>query len=535
MQSRHLTVCLTGALLTAAMLMTDPAAASAKHMPVVTTTDGAVRGVVTDGVAAYLGIPYAKPPVGPLRWRAPEAPGSWKGVRDASHFGANCYQGPGIAFGPYTAEFMISGPVSESCLFLNVWTPERRSGELPVYVFIHGGGFNSGSGSIPIYNGTHLADKGVVVVTINYRLGVFGFLALPELTKESRTGSSGNYGMEDIIAALKWVHANIARFGGNPQRVTVSGQSAGAAAVNFLLVSKPAKGLFERALAESGSGMGIFTPTLQQAERIGLDFERRAGASSLSELRAESAAKLMRASYVAPPKKGPSAGLPPIVFAPNVDGSVVAVDPTSGALLQSNVPLLTGFNYDEGQLWGKEKVTPEQFEVLVRKQFGKFAGRILAVYPHASLQEATDSAATLARDRYMASLLIFSDERAASSGEPVFDYLFDHAYPVPDAAKWGSFHTAEVPYVFGALKQKGRVFTAKDHEISTQLQRYWINFMRTGNPNGPGVARWPRAGRMQTQVMGLGNRVGARPAVSTPERLRVLRDFVAHGGKLSLF
>jgi para-nitrobenzyl esterase len=502
---------------------------AADRSQVIMTEDGPLRGSVAHGVASYLGIPYAKPPVGALRWRAPQPPDAWAQVREAIHFGPSCYQDPPAPFGPYSPEFLISLPVDEDCLYLNVWTPTRRKGKLPVYVFIPGGAFLAGSGSVPIYNGTSLAAKGVVVVTINYRLGVFGFLALPALTRESGIGSSGNYGLEDAIAALRWVHANIARFGGSPSLVTVAGQSAGAMMVNDLLVSSAARGLFARAIAESGAGMGIPLMTLREAEHWGLGFRKAAGAASVAQLRALSAARLQQvaSAYQLAAREQLQAGEPAaalvLLFAPNIDGRLLSADPEGDAHPQSNVPLLTGFNSDE--IAAAPGVTPAAFIARVRKRYGAFAGRFLDLYPHATVAQATESAAILTRDRYMASLLFFSQARAQASAEAIYDYLFDHAYPGSDPAKFGAFHTAEVPYVFGALRQKGRVFSAADYAVSHQLQTYWIAFMRTGDPNADDLPHWPRAGNPQGLVMGLGDHLGARPALSSAARLALFRAY----------
>lgn len=502
------------------------------------TDDGLIRGSVAHGVASYLGIPYAKPPVGALRWRAPQPPGVWRHVRAAVRFGPSCYQGPPVPVGAYGPEFLISLPMNEDCLYLNVWTPISRKGKLPVFVFIPGGAFLSGSGSVPIYNGTNLAAKGVVVVTMNYRLGAFGFLALPALTRESAIGSSGNYGLEDVIAALRWIHANIARFGGSRSLVTVAGQSAGAMMVNDLLVSNPARRLFARAIAESGSGMGMPLMTLGEAEHWGMGFQKAAGAANVEQLRALSAEKLYqvatayRLALLKQRKGGKPAPAPVLLFAPNIDGRFLSVDPEGDTDPQSNVPLLTGFNSNEAA--GAPGTTPEAFIATVRRRYGAFADRFLALYPHATAREATASAAVLTRDRYMAGLVFFSQARTRTSGEIVYDYLFDHAYPGPDPAIFGAFHTAEVPYVFGALKQKGRFFSAVDYDVSHQLQTYWINFMKTGDPNADDLSHWPRAGNSEGLVMGLGDHPGARPAVSSPARLALFRDYAAHQGLADL-
>ncbi|MDE2450442.1 MAG: carboxylesterase family protein [Gammaproteobacteria bacterium] len=499
--------------------------------PVIITNDGPIRGSVAQGVASYLGIPYAKPPVGALRWRAPQPPDAWRDVRNTVQFGPSCYQDPPAPIGPYGPEFLISLPMSEDCLYLNVWTPVGRTEQLPVYVFIPGGAFLSGSGSVPIYDGTNLAAKGVVVVTMNYRLGVFGFLALPELASESDIGSSGNYGLEDVIAALQWVNANIARFGGNPSVVTVGGQSAGAMMVNDLLVSGPAKGLFARAIAESGSGMGLPLMTLSEAEDWGMGFQKAAEVADVAQLRALSAAKLNQVATAYQIARldeltsGDVAAARVLPFAPNIDGRFLGADPEGDTDPQSNVPLLTGFNSNEAS--GAVGATPEEFIATVRTRYGAFADRFLALYPHATAQEATASMAAMIRDRYMARLMFFSEDRARASGEIVYDYLFDHAYPGSDPEKFGAFHTAEVPYVFGALQQSGRVFTAADHDVSRQLQTYWIHFMKTGDPNDGDFSYWPKAGNSAALIMGLGDHPGARLAVSSPARLALFREYAA--------
>lgn len=497
----------------------------------ITTHDGPIRGSVAQGVASYLGIPYAKPPVGALRWRAPQPPDTWRNVRDAVQFGPSCYQDPPAPIGPYGPEFLISLPMSEDCLYLNVWTPVSRTGQLPVYVFIPGGAFLSGSGSVPIYNGTNLAAQGVVVVTLNYRLGVFGFLALPELASESDIGSSGNYGLEDVIAVLQWVNANIARFGGNPSLVTVGGQSAGAMMVNDLLVSGPAKGLFARAIAESGSGMGLPLMTLTEAEDWGMGFQKAAEVADVAQLRVLSAARLNQVATAYQIARldeltsGELAAARVLAFAPNVDGRLLSADPEGDTHPQSNVPLLTGFNSNEAG--GAVGTTPEKFIATVRTRYGAFADRFLALYPHATAEEATASTAVLTRDRYMARLMFFSEDRSRASGETVYDYLFDHSYPGSDPAKFGAFHTAEVPYVFGALTQSGRVFTAADHDVSRQLQTYWINFMKTGDPNAGDLPHWPKVGGSEALIMRLGDHAGARSAVSSPARLALFREYAA--------
>ncbi|MEA1672056.1 carboxylesterase/lipase family protein [Nitrospirillum sp. BR 11163] len=518
----------------AVALLLLPAIAAAQ--PILRLDSGEIRGAEKGAVDEFLGIPYAQAPVGPLRWRDPAPVKTWQGVRDATKAPPACYQGPPGGFGPFTSEFLIQGPVAEDCLYLNVWKPHEVNGKLPVFFYIHGGGFGSGSNSIPVYDGSGLASKGAIVVTINYRLGVFGFLAHPELTRESALHSSGNYGLLDMIEALKWVRANIAKFGGDPGDVTIAGQSAGAAAVNDLVVSPLAKGLFQRAVAQSGSGMGIHMPSLAEAETTGTRLAEKLGVRSLAELRAVSAEALQQASDTPPPAPGPGAkpSLPTIAFAPNLDAVVVAGDPDDPAApVASKVPFLTGFNTDEGILFGNAAMTPADFISLVHERYGTFADRLLALYPHATDEDAQASYKLLARDRYMASLVLWAQRRTAASGQSVYAYMYDHPYPASGGQDFGAFHTAEVPYVMGALGKGGRVFTDRDRAVSNALQAHWLAFMKKGDPSIPGVP-WPHVVTGSPMVMGIGDTTDPRLGVSTEERFTVFKDYVLAGGKLSL-
>jgi para-nitrobenzyl esterase len=498
---------------------------------------GNLRGIHGSDVDAYLGIPFAEPPLGVLRWRPPVRSKPWRGARDAAHFAANCYQAPAQPFGPWTAEFLYTGPISEDCLYLNVWTPARRASRLPVLVWIHGGGFGSGSGSIPIYNGASLASHGVVVVTLNYRLGAFGFLAHPELSRESKHGVSGNYGLLDVIAALEWVRDDIAAFGGDPANVTLAGQSAGAIAVNDLMFSPLAKGLFSRAIAESGSGMGVKAEPLREAEAHGLLFAQSAGAASLAALRAIPAERLLSLAKTSPPPPGEKLqSVPPPPFEPTLDHHVLLADPeVPGGRPVSPLPLLTGFNADEADAFGSPVLTPGEFEAQVQGRYGNAAPSFLGAYPHATPEDASRSAELIARDRYMASLLIWTRARTAATGAKTYAYLFEHPLPGPRSAQFRTFHTAEVPYVFGVLDQGGRPFGANDRAICDQVMAYWLRFLRSGDPNGGGQIHWPPSTAEESTVMGLGDHPGPRPAVSTPERFAIFATYAAGGGYLSLF
>lgn len=509
-----------------------PAANASSNGPVVRTALGQLRGERTSGVEFFLGVPFAQAPIGNQRWRDPLPHAGWAETRDATRPAPACYQPQARPFGPYTAEFLIGPEVSEDCLYLNVWKPAQVAPRTPVLVWIHGGGFGSGSGSIPIYNGEALARRGVVVVTVNYRLGVFGFLAAHQLTEESGRQTSGNYGLLDQIAALRWVQTNIAAFGGDPNNVTIAGQSAGAASVSDLIASPLARGLFHRAIAQSGSGMGVEMPTLSEAEATGQRVLAKAGVRDIAELRDLPAEAVLAASDLDPPRPG---AMPVIHFAPNRDGVVILGDPRDGASpIQSPVPLLTGFNADEGAPAPATNASAE-FETMVRARYGAFAQRLLALYPHESDAVAAASWSILARDRYMASLLIWSQARTTASKQSVYTYLFDYPYPGPGWNGTSSaFHTAEVPYVFGTVDRSGRPLSAHDRAMEVTTQSAWITFMRTGRLLF-NRKTWAAAGPHDTSVMVLGNRPGMRAGVSTPERFAVLREFVAAGGRLSLF
>ncbi len=495
---------------------------------VVSTTGGEIRGKASSGAEAFLGIPYAAPPVGELRWREPQAALPWQGVRDAASFGPVCQQGVPAPWGPYTAEFLAAPPMSEDCLTLNVWKPKGPARNLPVMVYIHGGGFGGGAGSLPIYDGARLAARGAVVVTINYRVGVLGFMAHPALTAESPLGSSGNYGLLDQIAALKWVRANAARFGGDAGNVTVSGESAGAASVADLMVSPMAKGLFDKAIAFSGASMAVDVPPLSTNEAIGAALAAKLGKDSLAGMRAVPAEALIDATRYVPGVA--SSGPPPLRFVPNVDGKVVPFDPIrASGPVASPVPLITGYN--SAEMIDMAVRTPAQFEAAVRARYGASADRLLALYPHATDEEAVASNALIARDRYMAGLLLWSKERTRSAGQPVYAYLYDHAYPmVKGGQSWGAFHSSQLPYVFGNIGLGDRSWTAADSRVVRQWQDRLLAFMRGAVP-GKG---WTKVGKSSATVMGLGDREGMRAAVSSPERFKAFKAYAESGGKLGL-
>lgn len=500
---------------------------------VIVTQQGKVRGMIEGQSRAWLGIPFAKPPVGDLRWKPPLTPAPWQGVRDATKDAAECYQGQPRLFGPYSAEFLIDGRnMNEDCLFLNVWAPRQRSAKsLPVLFYIHGGGFGEGSGTIPIYRGANLASRGAVVVTINYRLAAFGFLALPELTAEN--GTSGNFAVQDMIAALKWVKGNIAKFGGDPENVTIAGQSAGAGAVNALLFAPEARGLIHRAIAMSGSGQGFPDLTLQDAERMGRIYQQRLGVTDLAAMRALPPERIYAAT-LEPSSSQPPDGtfrMPEVRLAPNVDGRVLAGSGGStGETIQSPVPLLTGFTAKDVFVPFVNKATPEDFIANVRKRYASVADRLLALYPHATDEQAQASTIELARDSVLFRVDRWAARRKSVAGQAVYAYLFDRDYPsIVGQPGFGAFHTADVPYAFGTLGLGNRKFTAADWSASRQMQDFWLAFMRTGDPS-TGSNPWPQAGTSNEQLMVIGSTSHLHSVCSTPDRCKTFDAFVAAGG-----
>ncbi len=465
---------------------------------------GVIEGIpgVNPGVRAFKGIPYAAPPVGDLRWREPQPVVPWTGVRKADEFGARAMQG----FIYSDMIFRDKGP-SEDCLYLNVWTPAKMAGEkLPVMFWIHGGGFKAGSSSEPRQDGDHLAGKGVVVVSINYRMGVFGFLAHPGLTKESGHGSSGNYGIMDQIAALRWVQRNIGAFGGDPGNVTIFGESAGSYSVSILMTSPPARGLFAKAIAESGSffrtrdtGDDKLDMPLAKAERQGLKFAKKLGANSVAKLRSISADAILKLQLSSNDFEMTA------IF----DGTVMPADSVAAWKegRQSRVPLLAGWTADEQRVYatfGSKRPTAESFIAETRKKYGDRADAVLKLYPAGSDDEAVLSAGDLATDQFMGYCTWRMIELQLETGQsPVYRYSFDRKCPIAPGriingapatgADVGAAHASDIPYAFGDLAYSpGVSWEPADWKLSEAMETYWSNFARTGNPNGPGVPEWPR-------------------------------------------
>jgi para-nitrobenzyl esterase len=490
----------------------------------VKTHYGMVSGVPGKdaSITVFKGIPFAAPPVGNLRWQAPKPPASWQGERKAAAFSKSCIQNiTGEREGqPWTKEFMASGPLSEDCLYLNIWTPAKSANEKrPVFVYIYGGGFFEGSTAIPIYDGEGLAKKGVVMVTFNYRLGVLGFFSHPELTKESDHNASGNQGLLDGVAALQWIHDNIAAFGGDPSNVTIAGQSAGAAAVHNLVASPIAKGLFHRAIAESGSSLGGNVTKLADAEANGVKFAQQKSAKSLAELRALTPEQLTAQPAGAP--AGPR-------FGPIVDGYLLPapIDDIVAQGKQNDVPILTGATADEGGASPNPVITVVAFQARAKQRFGDQADAFLKLYPASTDAEAGQANNDSSRDQQRMSLYAWAQARTKTSKAKVYTYFWTHPMPGPNAGKFGAFHSSEVPYALNTLYMSDRPFIANDYRIEDQISSYWVNFAKTGDPNGRGLPQWPSAvtGKPDT-TMDIGDHTQAIAIAASQARLAFWREY----------
>lgn len=452
---------------------------------------GLVQGGTEDGLTVYRGIPFAAPPIGDLRWKAPQPVAKWDGVRETKKFAPAPIQGGNPPSGK-----------SEDCLYLNVWSPAKSANErLPVLVWIYGGGFSFGATSEASYSGEKLAKKGVVLVSIAYRVGQLGFLAHPELSAENPHHVSGNYGLLDMIAGLKWVQKNIAAFGGDPGKVTIFGESAGGIAVSMLCASPLAKGLFHGAISQSGGSFGPFRPTtypgenlkrLREAEKGGEAYAQLAGASSIAELRKIDADKL-------PGGRGPGMAWPII------DGYVIPDDQYKlyEAGKYNHVPILVGYNSDEGASFGPPK-TPQEYIENTKKRYGKFADDLLKAYP-VGTNNVPKSARDLMRDAAFGwHTWSWARLQAQTSKTKVFYYYFDQHpdYPADSPkAGYGSGHGQDVSYVFEHLDPSNPQTTKTDLAISEAMGTYWTNFAKYGDPNGKGVPQWPAFSETNPTVM----------------------------------
>ncbi len=508
--------CARIAMAAAAAIAVAAPAHAAFDEPVMTQT-GLVSGTPgeVEGVTAFKNIPFGAPPVGALRWAPPQPPEAWDGVRDGSEFGPVCMQPNGQGRVNVSVDLPDSPPQSEDCLNLNVWTAAEAAGEdRPVMVWIYGGAYYEGAGSSPHNWGDQLAAKGVVLVTFNYRLGSLGFLAHPALSEESPHGASGNYALADSIAVLQWVQDNIEAFGGDPDRVTIFGESAGAAMIGGLAGSPPARGLFHRAIAESGAWMGLtMAPMrgLQSAEAQSSEAADELGIASLADLRAlpaeEALTKLPRQGMI-------------------VDGWIIPEDlsVTFAEGRQNPVDVIVGSNRDEGFFAGAP-TTVDAWTERAERQWGDLVELGLAAYPAETDAQATENSQALMGDNMAWHMRLFAKYQA-EIGQRAWLYYFTHEPPVEEPRARGAVHTVEIPYVFNNLAPP-RVFPdpsvpelasgdPREEAFADQVSQYWVNFAATGDPNGPGLPEWPEFDDLgPTEAMVLdADGSGAGPSIS---------------------
>lgn len=480
------------------------------------------------GVRSFKGIPFAEPPVGDLRWKPPQPPKDWSGVRKADKFGPRAMQRN--VFGDMN--FRANG-MGEDCLYLNVWTPAKTGRKkLPVLVYFYGGGFIAGDGSEPRYDGESMATKGIVAVTVNYRLGIFGFFAHPELTKESPHHASGNYALLDQNAALQWVQKNIAAFGGDLKRVTIAGESAGSIAVSAQMASPLSKNLIAGAIGESGSILGALSAApLSEVEQNGVKFATSVNATSLAALRAIPADQLLETTAKPTTPR----------FGPAVDGYFFPKDPFAifAAGEQAHVPLLVGSNSEEsgfGGVMGREKPTVENYRKALQRLYNDKADEVFKLYPASTEAEVMDAAQALASDRFIAySTWKWIDLATKTGGKPTYYYLYSRPRPAmrpemgdavpglaggvvrgPQAATTprppnrGAAHSAEIEYAMGNLdSNKVYAWTPDDYKVSKVMQEYFANFIKTGNPNGKGLPNWPTFASNQRMIIDANTRAEA--------------------------
>jgi len=488
----------------------------------VKTEQGKVTGkTINDGkVKAFLGLPYAAPPVGDLRWKAPQPPAKWSGERDASKFGAHCAQNHVFD------DMVFQGPApSEDCLFLNVYAPADATdkSKLPVMFWIHGGGYSGGGSDEPRHNGDFLPLKGVVLVTINYRLGVFGFLASSDLAREGN-GTAGNYGLLDMVAVLQWVKENIKKFGGDASNVTIFGESAGSFAVSTLMASPMAKGLFAKGIGESGAAFSdvLSVDSLDAREKKDDEWVASTGAKSLAELRALPTDKILDSV------KGRRGG-----FSTVVDGKLLTepVTDTYAAGKQAHVPLLAGWNRDEGSFFANG-MTAEKWKAMAAAMFKDRAAEFLTLYPGDTDEQAVNSAIAYGSDSFIAfSTWKWLEAQRKTGDSPVYRYHFElRATPSKFHPGTFAFHSDDIEYVFGTLDTRpGWTASADDRKLSDEMMSYWTNFAKTGDPNGAGLPVWPKYDK-DDSLIHLDSTI-----TSGPDTLRGRYEFLLKGMPASRF
>ena len=467
------------------------------------TANGKIEGTSnTDNtVRVFKSVPFAAPPVDELRWKAPKPVKNWEGVLKCTSFSASPMQNKPTPFMCWTEEFIAQPePLSEDCLYLNIWTTAMsKQKKQPVFVWIYGGGLSSGSSNCAIYDGEEMVKKGVVFVSINYRVGVFGFMAHPELSKESGHNSSGNYGFLDQMEALRWIKKNIAAFGGDPNNVTIAGQSAGAFSVNALVASPLAKGLFHKAIAQSGGLLSSrLSKNLTESENQGVLFMQKANVSSIAELRKKSAAEIQTLSN--------SKGLER--FGTTLDGYVLPVNLFQHFEkgLHNDVPLLTGWVTGDGALFGTPTTTVEKFEKDAKSNYEDKAETFLKIFPAKTDKEASEEQIKLAMFQFAA----LPSHLWAGFNKKNKSYLYQFSHVPPDKPNfpnYGAFHTSEVPYTLHTLKKWNRAWEQTDWDLENKISSYWVNFAKNGNPNGNGLPEWKSYNKETGNILEFGDKV----------------------------
>ncbi len=469
------------------------------QLSIIKTENGLVSGYKNGEISIFQGIPFAQPPLGELRWKAPQPVKNWTGVLKCEKFSASPMQNKPVPFMMWTEEF-ITPPenLSEDCLYLNIWTPAKSAKEkLAVFVWIYGGGFSSGSAACAVYDGEEMSKKGIIFVSINYRVGVLGFLAHPELSSESENKVSGNWGLLDQIAALRWIQKNIEAFGGDPQKVTIAGQSAGSMSVCALVASPLAKGLFRGAIAQSGGILSSFMNlSFSDAEKSGTAFMEKMKTSNIEELRKKTAEELIAAGGN---------------FRPVNDGYVIPVDVFAafkGGQF-NDVTMMAGWVMGDGSLMGNQTMTPEQYKQQAITKYGDKAEEYLKLFPGKTDEEV---AASLKESGLMQFAAMPAHLWAGFSKSKAYIYQFSHV-PVdkPDFPNYGAFHTSEVPFALHTLHMWKRPWRDVDFAVEKTMDAYWVNFVKNGNPNGEGVPEWKVYEKSSGNIMEIGNKPELKP------------------------
>lgn len=468
----------------------------------VRTENGWISGVTENEIQVFRGIPYAAPPVGDLRWKPPQPVDNWQGTYRAEEFSPACMQIPPPEGSFYQVEFFPEPePLSEDCLYLNIWTKSHSQNEQkPIMVWIHGGGFSQGSGSMPTFDGTAFARKGVVLVTLNYRLGIFGLFAHPQLSSETEYRSSGNYGLLDQVQALTWIKQNIAAFGGDPDNITLFGQSSGAGNINKLMVSPMAEGLFHRAILQSGSAYTFgLSAWLEDMEQRGTAFTEQMEVESVQKLREWPADTLLERSK----------GFP---LSPGIDGWLVPEEPQAVFARggQHPVSLMAGSVADEGNTLFGPKLNADIFKNMIGNSYGEDAERFLDLYPHNTDAEARESFNKAWRDNMAWGAHTLAGVHSATAGTDAYLYYFNQTPPGRNPDRYGAFHSSEIAYLFQSLDAVDRPWTSTDRDLANIMSEYWVNFATTGDPNGTRLPAWPAYNTTDRVVLELKERIETR-------------------------